>query len=262
MSRRPAPESEANEAVGGQDRAPVSRNQVASHRPDWPSLYDVGAVLGGREPVGLDGETTTALQRIARWLENFVSRPNPELGRSGDVCPWTRHAIDIGRLLLVPMTWNAPAEVDEILLQLLGWFSAMSWSEGADATYRAIIAVFHRLDPTTAAAFIVATHARLKPTFLDRGLMLGEFYATCDKPGLRSRDFRPLRSPIPLLVIRPMVEADIEFLLDRDEFVEAYLRTHGKRGIARLARVVEQGPPGMTPERRAQLLQRARALPA
>jgi hypothetical protein len=71
---------------------------------------------------------------------------------------------------------------------------------------------------------------RLKPLFVNDGLMLGEFHELNESPGLHNPDFRPLRSPIPLLAIRRMVYSDIVFLNRpsdpperRIRFLEAYL---------------------------------------
>jgi hypothetical protein len=64
--------------------------------------------------------------------------------------------------------------------------------------------------------------------------MLGEFHALTQTPGLRNSDFRPLRSPIPLLAIRHMVESDIDFLTQpsdpaptRVRSIKAYLQFLG-----------------------------------
>jgi hypothetical protein len=64
--------------------------------------------------------------------------------------------------------------------------------------------------------------------------MLGEFHPTNLSPGLRNAAFRPLRSSTPLLVIRHMVESDIDFLtrsLDppqiRIQSLKAYLQFLG-----------------------------------
>lgn len=204
----------------------------------------------------LANDAQTALREVASWLENHVSRPHPALGRSGEVCPWTRRTIDLGKLLLTPVPSDDAAVVDAIVLTLLRRFLKLEPTKGVDASFRSMIGVFHRLDPEKAASFLVATHTRLKPAFLERGLMLGEFFPTNDKPGLRNPSFKALRSPIPLLVVRMMVEADVEFLLDRDEFVEAYLRTHRSRGLERLMRVLAVGPQSLTPERIAHLSSR------
>jgi hypothetical protein len=62
------------------------------------------------------------------------------------------------------------------------------------------------------------------------GLMLGEFHANNESPGLRNPDFRPLRSPIPMLAIRHMVDSDLPFLIretyapeERSAFLRSYL---------------------------------------
>lgn len=65
--------------------------------------------------------------------------------------------------------------------------------------------------------------------------MIGEFHNRNESPGLHNPHFRPLRSPIPMLAIRFMAEADLPFL-DRitDEpqvrvrYLEAYLSRLGK----------------------------------
>jgi hypothetical protein len=214
------------------------------------SFYDVRALLSDNDFAGATSDdAAAALRSVAEWLDTYVSRPHHGLGRSGEVCPWTRRTIDLGKLELVPISSADAVEVDTILESLLDRFVSADSPKGADVGFRSIVGIFHRLDPERAAEFIVAAHARAKPAFLDRGLMLGEFYPACNKPGLRNPTFRPLRSPVPLLVIRQMVEPDIEFLLDKDEFVESYLRIHRGRGLERLLRIVEQRPSSLPPER-------------
>jgi hypothetical protein len=80
------------------------------------------------------------------------------------------------------------------------------------------------------AAMIDKVQARLKPYFVEMGMMLGEFHAGNESPGLRNPDFRPLRSPIPMLAIRHMVESDLPFLnretytpKQRSAFLRSYL---------------------------------------
>jgi hypothetical protein len=52
--------------------------------------------------------------------------------------------------------------------------------------------------------------------------MIGQFHPKCDQPGLWNDDFRPLRSPIPLLAIRIMVPGDLPFLTGSDVHLAAY----------------------------------------
>lgn len=239
----------------GAGALPVS--QVTPCAPGVVSLYDARTVLSKQPLAETSSDAAAALRQVAGWMEEFLNRPHPMLGRSGEVCPWTRRALDIGKLLLAPIASDDPAEVDAIMLTLLERFVSTEPTRGADAAFRSIVCVFHRLDAENEASFTVAAHTRLKPSFLDRGLMLGEFYAACQKPGLRNPAFRPLRSPVPLLVIRQMVEPDVEFLLDRDEFLRAYLRAHGGRGSERLLRVLDQSPSAVASERLPGLIRMA-----
>lgn len=222
-------------------------------------LIDARRVLTSGPQKELSTDASKALRDVALWCEDFLNRPHPGVGRTGEVCPWTKHTLELGTLLLAPVASDDAAEVDAIVLGLLETFASTEPTRGADAAFRAIVAVFHRLSREAEADFIVAAHTRLKPAFLDRGLMLGEFYPTCPKPGLRNPTFRPLRAPVPLLVIRQMVEPDIEFLLDQDEFVAAYLRTHRGRGRERLLRVLEQKPAAVSAERIPLLVELAQA---
>jgi hypothetical protein len=193
----------------------------------------------------------------ARWLDEVISRPNPALGRAGDVCPWTRRTLQLGRLFLAALPVQQEACIDASVLWLRDAFEALGHARGALDPFRAIVALFPLLAPDAAAASIVSAHARLKPRFLAHGLMLGEFYPDCEKPGLHAADFRPLRAPHALLVIRVMVEADLPFLLDRDEFLDAYLAVFGARGLHNLRQLLAAGgdhvPPGREPALRARL---------
>ncbi len=77
---------------------------------------------------------------------------------------------------------------------------------------------------------IDSVQQKLKPLFVESGLMIGEFHKRNESPGLHNPNFRPLRSPIPLLAIRFMVEADLPFLLNaadprlRIRYLESYLK--------------------------------------
>ena len=73
-----------------------------------------------------------------------------------------------------------------------------------------------------------------KPFYVRQGLMLGEFHNRNNSPGLRNKNFYPLRTPLPCLAIRHMVPTDIAFLdvdsyeLDlRIAFLQSFLKVFG-----------------------------------
>ena len=80
-----------------------------------------------------------------------------------------------------------------------------------------------RLDPGP----LDRLQASLKTEFVRQGLMIGQFHPRCEAPGLWSPDFRPLRSPIPLLAMREMVASDLPFLVGDPDHLLAYFDRFG-----------------------------------
>jgi hypothetical protein len=63
----------------------------------------------------------------------------------------------------------------------------------------------------------------VKDEFVADGLMVGQFHPVCANPGLWNEDFRPLRSPVPLLAIRQMLVFDLPFLTTSAGHIDAWL---------------------------------------
>jgi len=95
---------------------------------------------------------------------------------------------------------------------------------GVESVTKTILIVFPRVTDETAPRLIDGLQAKLKPEFVDDGLMLGQFHSMNNEPGLWNDQFRPLRSPIPLLAIRFMVGGDIPFLKRQTDDVALRLR--------------------------------------
>jgi hypothetical protein len=103
-------------------------------------------------------------------------------------------------------------------------------SSGEDLGLQGILILFPDVRVEEAVSLIDEVKEELKASFVERGLMLGEFHATNDSPGLRNPAFKPLRSSIPMLAIRRMVSTDYLFLNRADydpatrlRYLEAYL---------------------------------------
>jgi hypothetical protein len=125
------------------------------------------------------------------------------------------------------------AAIVEAVDRYRGRFLELEPRQGDLAQSKAILIVFPSLS-TDDAALIDQVQFELKSSFVEEGMMLGEFHEQNESPGLRNPDFRPLRSPIPMLAMRYMVETDLPFLHRslypaalRSEFIRAYLRRLG-----------------------------------
>ena len=169
---------------------------------------------------GTDSET---IESCRRWLEDYIARPHPELGRSGDVCPFVRPALKKDKLRLVVCDHVIRPDMAVIRRSLL--WEGMALRKRLDPADRdselnSVVLVFPNL--------VAGDAAVLHDAFMDayqhlnrRGIMLAVFYPGYDKPGLRNREFRLYQSPVPAAALRPMALHDILFVShDREGFLE------------------------------------------
>ena len=218
-----------------------ANNQTTAPRPNTGDAPVAGCVDAVKQPLQLRrasevdaaNDTDSPLGATIAWVRRFLARPHPDLGRAGPVCPFTPMALELDTIWLIdiPDTEPDPQRIHDLIEQCRQQFLETEPREGPMAINKVFMAVFSGLDET-AAPLIDAMQARLKPAFVDVGLMLGEFHARNDTPGLRNPDFRPLRSPTPMLVMRHMVESDLPFLkrdLDAPQVRNAYLRSYLRR---------------------------------
>jgi hypothetical protein len=173
------------------------------------------------------------------WCEHFLGQPNPHLGRSGNVCPFVPESMMRGSLKFAVIRLKnkgaaATEEIEGIVGAFREHFVENEKALGKIDIFGSWVMIYPDVTPEEAPLLIDVPQREMKPSFVKEGLMLGEFYATNDLPGLRNHDFRPLRSPIPLLVIRHMVESDIDFLTrpfdaaaNRVQSLKAYLQFLG-----------------------------------
>lgn len=194
-----------------------------------------GALLRASE-VERRYDASAPLARTLAWIRGFLAQPHPDLGRSGPVCPFTPMALSLDTI------WMAEVEdatldlkrVGELLSEYRRRFFAAE-PRDAGSINKAVLVVFPNLG-ANAPAIIDEVQYALKPEFVESGLMLGEFHATNRSPGLRNPAFFPLRSPVPMLAIRHIVETDLPFLRRpsdpperRAAYARAYLRQLGSR---------------------------------
>ncbi|MDR9895146.1 hypothetical protein G7B40_011290 [Aetokthonos hydrillicola Thurmond2011] len=172
------------------------------------------------------------LIEIKEWVKNFLAKPSPDLGRSGSVCPFIPHALNSNSIhLAVIRARNLEAQqVEEIVLRYRETFLELEPRDKEGAINKAILLIFPDIQLDDTSRLIDGVQQKLKAFFVEQGLMLGEFHNRTETPGLHNPEFRPLRSPIPLLAIRFMVESDLPFLQNTDDislrirYLEAFLK--------------------------------------
>ncbi|MGW7530268.1 DUF6875 domain-containing protein [Streptomyces sp. NPDC054783] len=171
-----------------------------------------------------------------RWVEEFVTQPHPDLGRSGAVCPRLAPAIRANTVWLVALTVHAttPADAAEAGRLLLDLFEEVA--AGPHWSTAALLGFFPGLPGEQAAGFIDGGHGLMRPEAVERGLMLGEFHAHSTVGGVHNRAFPVMQCPEPMFAVRAMTPHDLLFAdqpgtspADRLSYLLAYQRHIGPR---------------------------------
>ncbi len=202
---------------------------------------------------------SSSLVKTTEWIENFLAKPHAELGRVGLVCPFVPRSLKLETIQLVEISMNGmnQADLEELVKEYRQTFLEQLPQQGKLAIYKALLLVFSDL-PDDQCHVIDQVQKTLKPFFVEKGLMLGEFHRFNQSPGLHNPNFRPLQSPVPMLAIRFMTESDLPFLSRvtdspqlRVQYLEAYLEqmativaggklTEARRALAEARRTVQE----------------------
>lgn len=191
------------------------------------------------------------LVEIGQWLKNFVAKPHSDVGRSGPLCPFVPKGLKLNylRLKVIRSRNLSHQQIADLVLPYLNTFLQLEPTDAEEAyLYKSVVLIFPDVEDDDAPQIIDSIHKQLKPLFVDSGVMLGEFHNRTESPGLHNSNFRPLRSPVPMLVIRPMTEADLPFLEDPGDpdlcikYLQVYLHKFGGsiKDEAKLKRIQEK----------------------
>ncbi|MGZ5044143.1 MAG: DUF6875 domain-containing protein [Methylobacter sp.] len=179
------------------------------------------------------------LKGIKSWINEFLCSPHPSLGRVGNVCPFTREAINKDTIYFsLENSFYLDKDIEiKIISSQINLFKSLKVDNRED--YKVIINAYPYLDKSEYIK-IELIQNELKPLFVEENLMIGQFYPGCKEKGLWNDKFFPLDSPISLLAIRNMAITDIAFLISTNSFLEKYLQVFGKRGEDFLIKYMER----------------------
>jgi Domain of unknown function (DUF6875) len=201
--------------------------------PGTLDLYTAEDIDHGADP-------PAALVRVLAWVRDFLAKPHPDLGRNGSVCPFIPRALEHGTVWLALPSADEGGGIEETIDRYREAFLQLEPTTGDLVAYKTILLVFPEVTDEQAPELIDGMQRRLKAAFVEDGLMIGQFHAHNDEPGLHNAQFRPLRSPVPLLAIRWMVLSDLPFLTRSADPLEMRLRF--LRGYLNAADKLMAGP--------------------
>jgi hypothetical protein len=197
---------------------------VCDRHPGQLTLLSMKQLCDGTLASAAPADLLSVYQLIAQWLTSYLMRPHADLGRPGDVCPFTAQAfrLDTIRIGVCTAASSDVAGVRSAMRYCFQQFAAMP-SPRAMGHFRTIVVGFPQMDDAAGLESLRKVQRRLKIYCLLRGLMIGRFYAGSNDPGLWNPDFRPLRSPLPLLAIRQVVESDAPFAIRHPLLIPTYV---------------------------------------
>ncbi|MDX6739387.1 DUF6875 domain-containing protein [Actinocorallia sp. A-T 12471] len=160
--------------------------------------------------------------KVVAWARDYLVNAHPDLGRKGPVCPYAQGSLSRRAFYLhvVPEPVTRLDEITGVAEKYRDWFLELAPRAEPDALFTTILLLFPEVRDL---ALIDRAQAALRPSFVSRGLMVGEFHdGPPPKGGLWNPEWRPLRSPVPLLGLRHMVPSDRPFLAHDPALLEVH----------------------------------------
>jgi hypothetical protein len=184
------------------------------------------------------------LRAVGDWIKTFVARPNKDLGRAGTVCPFVPGALERRTLWLAPEQIAARTVPD--VVALVNGYKRLLLSaevEGDSATYKSIVVVFTDLPVDRARDCLDQVLGQLGvPSYMEDGLVLGEFYESNEGTAIYNPRFRPFTSPVPFLLMRLAVITDWKFFVDDEAWLSRWAGRYGAAGAQALAEELRRLP--------------------
>ncbi len=169
------------------------------------------------------------------WIEGYLMKPHDQLGRTGAVCPFTKQSarIDAVRVAISRGAADDQAEVAQLMRTAFDELDAIPAKAGMEH-FRTIIIGFPECLDDAGLEMLKRVQGEMKWVSLSRYRMVGLMFAKSEAPGLWNPEFRPQRSPMPILAIRHMVENDAFFAVRHPLLCVPYLAKYKLAGVKKL----------------------------
>ena len=168
-----------------------------------------------------------------------MATPNKDLGRAGPVCPFVPGACERKTLWLAPerIANQSVPDVVELMNDYRRLLLRAQPIEGDDASYKAIVVVFTDLSADRAREYLddVQIQDLKRLSYVEDGVVLGEFHERNEGSAIRNPSFQPFKSPVPFLLMRHAVVSDWMFFLDNEDWLSFWARRFGESAVQALA---------------------------
>jgi hypothetical protein len=209
------------------------------------NLYQLSSVLAAQDLSELPhfrAEWEPGIRATTEWILEYVLKEHPQLGRSGPVCPMCAPAIRAQTFWIGVSNVSTTDEVTALLMEMRDRWLVTPPVTGRGVGIKTFVLVLPLILPNDPDGVIRQSHEICKPDYLDKGMILGEFFEGHPKPSLHNEGMTPLgHVPYPLYVLREMVPFDIVHMSERYSFIDAYVRKFGPMMFDTTVRALASG---------------------
>jgi hypothetical protein len=153
------------------------------------------------------------------WVTSYIANEDRRLGRPGPVCPCVPGVLRTSSMHLVRIGPDTHNVLDVVKENGLRFLETMRMKHSHSILY-CVALIFTPFSPQHQGS-LVEVHHQLKPWFIARGLMLGEFYPGNSKPSVHSSQVTPMDCPVHALVIRASTAHDLLFVENDETYTQA-----------------------------------------
>ncbi len=192
----------------------------------------VGRRYSGRVTAALSPTGVKQASEVMEWAHAYLSRPHPELGRKGAVCPFVPKSINTGRFYLVlheEIDGTELSVMRDVLLSHADGFLERFPHLTPEDEFNSLLMVFPNIPPERGTV-VDTIHTELKSfLMMKKGIMLSQFHPLATKGAIRNEKFQAYKSPYPCIVLRHMGVHDIIFLGHNAQAFSEYHRRFSAR---------------------------------
>lgn len=176
-----------------------------------------------------------ALSTLISWIRSYPVSAHDALGRAGPVCPFTDRARRLGTLRFSICTAGPHEEKKAFALIRRGFKNLNEIPAASDLKeLRAVIIGFPNCNSPEGIAMLRRVDKRHKYYALVRMRTIGFMHPLSGAGGIWNPAFRPMLAPMPVMIIRCVVERDAPFIAHHRLSLVPYILRYGLGGVRRL----------------------------
>ena len=178
-------------------------------------------------PVAAMNTDASVLSSVRSWFHDHLAREDGRLGRPYGrqaICPFAAESLDRGAVKIVVVREEIN-DCDE-LIRICQSHTYQEFEGVSRPSLESMVLVFPDLT-SHLWHWLDETYKRLKDDFVQRHIMIAQFYPTCDVRSVHNPLFVVGTSPYPLIAVRRMMPHDILFLADKKAWFEVFAAKFG-----------------------------------